>query len=135
MPGFFDGIMVYANLVSVRAACGMAGAIVFITVLPPRNKDNRLDFSQLLQRMFAGVFLPVFMGPWALAILSKQVPYLLLHEYPELIFFTLGSVSYFLFRSVALWMDKNKNKAIDEVKFGRRFSDRKGVENDSDRTD
>lgn len=126
MGEFFASLLVYANTVSIRASCGMAGAIVFIAVLPPRNENNRLDFSQLLQRIFAGVFLPVFMGPWALAILGKQAPYLLLHEYPELIFFALGSVSYFLFRSVALWMAKNKDKAIDEVKFGRRFDDRKG---------
>ena len=113
-----------ANVVSVRAACGMAGACVLIAALPPRSENNKIDRAQLLQRLFAGAFLPVFMGPWALAVLSKKFEYLLLHEYPELIFFTLGSISYFLFRSVALWLDKNKDKSIDQIKFNRRWEER-----------
>ncbi|MEQ1636712.1 MAG: hypothetical protein ABL903_08460 [Methylococcales bacterium] len=123
LDDFWPSLLLYANTVSIRASCGMAGAIVLVMALPPRNANNRLDFNQLLQRVFAGAFLPVFMGPWALAILSKQFPYLLLHEYPELIFFTLGSISYFLFRAIALWLYKNRDKAIDEMGLARRFKE------------
>lgn len=105
----------------------MAGAGILIMVLPPRGQNNKLDISQLLHRVFAGALLPVFMGPWALAVLTKEVPYLLLHEYPELIFFTLGSVSYFLFRSIAIWLNKNKDKSIDDIQFNRRKDDQKEI--------
>jgi len=118
-----ESLWTYANIVSIRAACGMTGAGILIIALPPRGQDNRLDISQLLHRIFAGALLPVFMGPWALAVLSKELPYLLLHEYPELIFFTLGSVSYFLFRSIAIWLNRNKDKSIDDIQFKRRRND------------
>lgn len=123
-PVLLQSLLESANVVSIRAMCGMAGASLLIIALPPRSLDNRLDYTQLIRRLFAGAFLPVFMGPWALAILSKQLPYLILHEYPELIFFTLGSLSYFLFRWLAVWLDQNKDKAINEVDFGRRFEDK-----------
>lgn len=121
---FMTSLLYFANLVSVRAACGMAGASLLVMALPPRSINNRLDFTQLLYRVFAGAILPVFMGPWVLAVLAKQLPYLMLHEYPELIFFTIGVFSYFLFRAIALWQDKNKDKAIDEISFKRRKDDR-----------
>jgi hypothetical protein len=125
MHEFLAGMWTYANIVSIRAFCGMAGAAILIMALPPRGKNNKLDITQLLHRLFAGALLPVFMGPWMLAILSTQVAYLMLHEYPELIFFTLGSLSYFMFRSVALWLDKNKDKSIEEIQFKRRWNDPK----------
>lgn len=124
MNELIASIIEHANTVSVRASSGMAGAIVMIMAMPPKNTSNKLDISLLLHRVFAGALLPVFVGPWALAVLSKQMPELMLHEYPELIFFVLGSVSYFLFRWVAIWLDRNKNKSIDDIKFGRRKEDR-----------
>lgn len=113
-----------ANIVGIRAVCGMLGASVLIMALPPRSDRGHLDFSLLLQRVLAGAYLPVFVGPWGLAVLKSRMENLMLHEYPELIFFLLGMISYFLFRWVAIWLDKNKDKSITDMKFNRRWDDK-----------
>lgn len=123
MSEFTGQLWLNAQMVSLRAACGMAGATLLIIALPPRGPNAKIDRVELLYRVFAGAILPVFMGPWALAFLRSRFDYLLLHEFPELIFFTLGSVSYFLFRSIAIFLNRNKDRAITDIDFGRRWDD------------
>ncbi len=127
MPDTFGGLLAeQANVVSIRAACGLVGAAVLNMALPPRSDKGAFDFNLFLHRLIAGAFLPVFVGPWALAVLKTQAPNLLLHEYPELIFFLLGSVSYFLFRWLAIWLNTKKDDNLIERQLRRRWEDTHG---------
>lgn len=93
----------------------MLGAIMLIVVLPPRNANNRLDFDQVLRRVFAGAWMPVFLGAWVLALLETKLPSMLLHKYPEAVYCSLGVISYFLFLWVGNWLERNRDKGIDEI--------------------
>lgn len=115
-----DTLWMSTHLVAVRAACGMLGSMVLVLALPPKMPGGGINYNYVLQRLFAGAFLPVFMGPWMLKVLQTNAANVMLHEYPELVFFLLGTLSYFLFRWLAIWLDRNKDKDIEEIGNWRR---------------
>lgn len=113
-----------AHEVGVRGGCGLVGAGTLILALPPRLADQRLDWGQIVRRLFVGMCAAIFLSPMALDNLQSHAASLLAHKSPNMVAFFLGMAGYFVLRWIALWLEARKDKAVDEINFGRRAYDR-----------
>lgn len=114
-------ISTFAQLIGIKAALGMAGAVLLFLGAPPeRPRDGSHSKVEFITRLAVAGFCSALLGDWFVDLVNGLAPWLMAAKHPAPFWLAAGAPGWWVSRWVALqlykWKDKTAFEVIGEVR-------------------